>query len=335
MNAFEDIKNNAPTAPESINIRLLGFGDEEYAKELGNTVANAVRALSRFIDSEILDGITIAHDYNQALAELDRGVDGLKPLTGTQDDNAVGVAMCQAVLRDSNVKAHLVLNALVANQIMSSDKEEVKSVLCIIAHELGHAQDIKLREIAFPGTYLRETIKYSLQGILHHMSEVCWSEYIATRVSACFHPEQIKDHEDVFVSKFLSSPTQVNDAIRAYRTNGDIDKLLYVAVKEYGTVLKYASYVIGHLHGTGLNLIDNAQNFYATICSTEFEPICQKLDQALGDMHTTYGSWNSKEVWDKVGDVAWEYLDKRGLTLRAEGEKLHIDVPFRRETMPR
>jgi hypothetical protein len=61
-----------PTAPESIGVNLRGFLDAASAERFGNVIAEIVRYISRVMNLERLDGITVAFDYDDALAQLDR-----------------------------------------------------------------------------------------------------------------------------------------------------------------------------------------------------------------------------------------------------------------------
>ncbi len=58
-----------------------------------------------------LDGVTVAIDYDAALAGLDRGMEGLRRLTRSNTEEMQGVAMSPAVMRDGNERTHLVFNA--------------------------------------------------------------------------------------------------------------------------------------------------------------------------------------------------------------------------------
>lgn len=64
----------------SICVRGGCFATNEEAKAFANTLAAVICEISRYIDMKTLDGVTVGVDYAQALAELDRGRAGLRPL---------------------------------------------------------------------------------------------------------------------------------------------------------------------------------------------------------------------------------------------------------------
>ena len=147
-----------PTAPESIQVSLRGFTDAAGAEQFGNTMGVAIREFSRYIDLERLDGITIAYDYEDALAQLDRGYETTRPLTRTADNQLLGVAVAPAVLRDGAVKAHLVFHAPFVLPLEDAQSEHYRQALYLIAHECGHIEDLKHRDECFPGIILQQQI---------------------------------------------------------------------------------------------------------------------------------------------------------------------------------
>ncbi len=62
------------------------------ARRIGNAVGDWVRGFGHRFDLSRLDGVTVAFDYAQALAELDRGYETTFRLTPS-DGHAIGVAM--------------------------------------------------------------------------------------------------------------------------------------------------------------------------------------------------------------------------------------------------
>ena len=66
----------AANCAENIPVSARGFKDAETATRFAHVLAHVVRVVSRYIDLSRLDGITIAYDYDVALAALDRGYEG-------------------------------------------------------------------------------------------------------------------------------------------------------------------------------------------------------------------------------------------------------------------
>src|SRR5690348_14772103 len=90
-----------PSSLPQISIKLCGngFASEEQAQELGAFVRAFAYELGRYWPLNRLDAITIADNYNEELAAVDRGFEASKPLARS-DDYAQGVAMAVPVKRD-------------------------------------------------------------------------------------------------------------------------------------------------------------------------------------------------------------------------------------------
>lgn len=56
-------------------------------------LAAYIRYISKYINLERLDGVTVAFEYKEALNTLDRGFQPSEPLIATSSQEIVGVAM--------------------------------------------------------------------------------------------------------------------------------------------------------------------------------------------------------------------------------------------------
>ena len=73
------------TTPD-VRISLRGFSSEAGAKEMGEIVGIWLRILGACLNLERLEGVTVAYDYDAALAEIDRGISVRNPLAATRDE---------------------------------------------------------------------------------------------------------------------------------------------------------------------------------------------------------------------------------------------------------
>ena len=80
------------TAPSQVAVLVQGFTNQDEAIELGKTVGECLATLGSFLDLSTLDGVTIGIDFDAALASIDQGIDGLKPLDRTDTEAMQGVA---------------------------------------------------------------------------------------------------------------------------------------------------------------------------------------------------------------------------------------------------
>ena len=112
---MSDIKDEAlppSTTPSDLKVVVRDFTNEEAARHLEETILSVVRTLGCYMDLSRLDGVTVGIDYDAALASIDRGMPGLRPLTRSDTAEMQGVAMSPGVLRGDEVRTHLVFNVL-------------------------------------------------------------------------------------------------------------------------------------------------------------------------------------------------------------------------------
>ena len=114
------------TIPSDIQFSARGFADEDYAKKAIYKLHSVLSVLSQSIDLTDLDGVTVAFDYDEALAELDRGYETIYKLTATKDV-AIGVAMAPTVIRDGVIKSILSLTRTTRSASLRNPERKLSS----------------------------------------------------------------------------------------------------------------------------------------------------------------------------------------------------------------
>lgn len=331
----EQLSLPPPTAPETIPITFKGFADDVSISAFADDLGDVVRCISMWVNLERLDGITVAFDYNEALASLERGFQATIPLTPTSGNEIVGVAMTPAVLRDGIVKAHMVFYAPVVLPFRKKDKSpDYLRALYLIAHECGHVEELKHRDEAFPHTLLQSQFHDVGDALLGKTAEPLWQEYAACRASARFGPEQTAILEESLVSVLKVARSQCYAAIRKYRLHADVNRVLVEAGGPLCEPLRLTSYLIGHLDGLGLEL-ENVSLTKDLLDASLYGKFVTPLRNALRDLWADKGRWQSPQVFDPLKDIVRNVLGDVGMILsRPEGGQLHVVIPFTPETMP-
>ncbi|WP_428381836.1 hypothetical protein [Nevskia ramosa] len=320
------------TAPENIAVTLRAFASEEDARKLANIVCEYVRILSRSINLKNLDGITIAHDYHQALLELDRGKIYKTPLTAS-DGDVIGVAMTPSVWRDGALKSHIVINALFVQCLLEPMNDETRRAIYLIAHECAHVEVTSVFNQAFPGLIGSKTadLAWSLRwdGVMG-----CWDEYAASLISAPYGLDPTDDYEACFLDALESSRLKANGLICAYRTHADVGRILEEVFDVYGALFKLAGYHLGNLKGRNIGWRDRPQSA-AALEGHWFSPFFQRLSAALDAVIDSYGRWTDKTAFEAIGDILEDVVADNGLFLKRQANAgLYVEIPFRTETMP-
>jgi len=322
------------TLPPNISICLGGFQTETDANEVGMLVGGFLRLFGTYLNLERLDGVTVAYDYKAALAGIQRGANCSQELAATNDRFAVGVAMAVPVLRDGKPKSHLVLDAALVGLLRDQDNPDHQLAVGLLAHEAAHVHDLLMQDRAFPGFIMQRSVGYR-EGILLQIANPCWNEYAACRLSARFeYGKQLEWFGETFCEFAEEAKERSNEYIRQYRRRGDLNILVPQIVAEYGGVLKYAAYLLGHLDGLGLSISKDAPKAHELVNrKTYFTTIFVRFAACLRAMWETYGHWSGLEVFGPLKEIADDLLRVGGIEIQERAQGPYVNVPFTSDTI--
>lgn len=333
-----DFDNLPPSSmPTTVGFSVQGFNDEDVATRLAYAVADVVRVVGSFINLDRLDGVTIACDYDQALAQLDRGIDGLRPLIRSNTEEMQGVAMSPAVMRDGEVRTHLVFNAAYVATLVLDDATEDDRILAygVISHECAHVEITAAKERAIPDARFGTPIEGFEHAVMFQIAEICWDEYAACRMSAMFNRDQNERHAVTVIAAVKVARENSDNAIRSYRTHGDVDQLLAEAGPWLHQPIKAAAYLLGGMDADEADWSDFPEVKGALEDECYFE-IVGKLRAELRRLWNTRGEWAaSLDVFQGLEAIAKEVFEEGGLFFSTDLDgNCRIDVPFTPHTMP-
>jgi hypothetical protein len=187
---------------------------------------------------------------------------------------------------------------------------------------------------SFPGIELTRRYKDFDESFVWESSNACWDEYAASRISAPFGEKQLPLYEETFVTVLQNARERGNVMIRAFRSHGDIGRLMAEIVPVYTQVLTFASYVLGHLAGTGAE-VSAAARTKAALEGHWFAPRFTELSAELEKLWSRYNAWSKLEEFTTLGIIAKDVMREGGVDIqrRPSGE-IYINVPFSADTMP-
>ena len=315
------------TAPENIPVSLRGFDDTAEAERFAHLIAYYLRELSRGIDLSDLDGVTIAHDYENALLELDRGFETSHKLTPSRS-HAVGIAMTPQVLRDGKVKSHIVLNYPYVSPLGAESPDDLLADQAIhtLAHEAAHVEAASCFDRCFPGILLRQRCRDAWDAFRWQVILACYEEYTACRLSAPFGADPTSGIEDVFLQTLAKTKDDADKAVSDYFDHKDIDRVFAEVYGVHGTLLKFAAYHLGNRAGLGKDLND-LPDTAAALESSWFASHYHKLKSALDEIGNNHCVWETRDVFEVIGDLVDEMAMKSGIQPRLLSDgRLWIDV---------
>ena len=321
-----------PTAPATFGVTVRDWIGETEAQQLGECVGRFTYHLSRYIDLSNLDGLTLGGDYPKALAELDRGYESTIVLTPS-NDVAIGIAMTPSVIRDGQLKSHIVLNAALVSGLLDDQHELFRFALHTLAHESAHVQVTAAFEHCFPNVLLRSKRADLKEHCRWDVTLACWDEYAACRISAGFGEDPTDGYEQTFIQALQTAREKANTAIRAYRLHGDHSRIACEVYAEYGRLMKYAAYLLGDLDARDI-AVEDRPPVAAALDGHFFQPYLPRLRDALRALFEAFDAWTDEILFEGVGDIVEELAGEGGVYMtKSDPGFVNINVPFRIETI--
>lgn len=293
------------TLPKGLTLSI----PEAYSLSLGGATQYFLNLLGKIVDLSDLDGVTIAEDYHLAMTTLDRGYQTNHVLTAT-NDIATGVAMSPRVLRDGQLKTHILLDAGTIKPLADTKDPGFAQALYVLAHECAHVEVTARFDSAFPGELLRRKFSRLEQKLQWDVILPAWDEYAACRKSFGIGADQTASYEQILLDCLEKTPAETNAAISAYQKDGD--QLLGEVYRVHGELLKVASYYLGHLAGAGESWEDRAPT-NQVLAGSWFHPFLKRLDECLASIWAGYGEWADQSDFEEIGDIVDDMTEQAGV----------------------
>jgi hypothetical protein len=333
-----DVSNDLSdfTLPSNLSLSAHNFAEEEFAKSLLNKIASVLGVISKRIDLSNLDGVTISHDYDKSLAELDRGYQTNHVLTATKDV-AIGVAMTPRVMRGAKVKSHMVFNAPYVLGIIEDEGVETEAFytsLHLLAHESGHVEVSAAFDKVFPGWLLQHQHTDILGNLRWQVIMACWEEYTVCRICGDIGYDPLDGFAETFISVLDATKNSCVDAIKSYRVHGDVEDVICSVYGHLGNLLKYASYFLGALHGIGREMSE-FPDVHAALNDSVYKDDFDVASMCFEKLMSDHGDWPDMKNFEGLGDVVEGMAEREGIYAKfQEDDQLYIDIPYNPETMP-
>ncbi|UPJ52972.1 hypothetical protein IVB30_17610 [Bradyrhizobium sp. 200] len=229
----------------SFSVRLADFGDDVLAKEFAAVLDGVVGALIPSLPLHELDGFTLAVDYHDALAALDRGDPNLPRVTSRVLGYGLGVASPVAVIRDGVRKKHLVVSAVLAEMWLSPDADvraaglhTLVNMLAGIAHWTRYAAK---QETGFtPGAMERE---------LHSAVAAAPAHYWSARQAAFVKPDQGRVYAELVLDSLDFAEREIAKERARIPDKGGVGYTTMRALECVSAILSHAADWLGHHDG--------------------------------------------------------------------------------------
>lgn len=317
------------TLPKDLSIQLqLNWGTEDQARALGNTLMDCLREVGKYIDISDLAGVTVASDYDEGLATIDRGKEGLSPLGYTKNDIAEGCAKTVLVYRESNLKSYIIFKDIVVYSLLDKNERDIANTIYTVAHECAHVEFHSFFEHKIPGFLLKYAYVTHEEKFLMQFSESILMEYYACRISATFGKDDITNIAHNLVTDSLKDTLLKNKkAILSYRFHRNIPQLLVETGESILFPMQCIARLIGHLDGLDseydvFTYIDNSpeKNFLGKYIS--------EMQNCLRALWDSQDSWENISIFEPLNIIGKQLLHDAGIQFTSLPDgNLWVSVP--------
>ncbi|MCI1301291.1 hypothetical protein [Acetobacter sp.] len=227
----------------SYRVTLHDFGDDVLAQEYAAILQSVVGTLSQDIPLHDLDGVTIAADYDDALAKLDRGNPDLPPVASSALGYGIGAAKPVTVVRDGESKSHLVLAAGIAAAWTSDDAGVRASSLHLLIKMLaGIAHGTRYANVP---PFTPDAIGHALHFAVAHAPTGYWS----AKQAAFVDPDQGGNYADLVITSLDFARNEIEAARARMADDSDVGEALLIAFDCVSAVVNHVADWLGHRDG--------------------------------------------------------------------------------------
>lgn len=226
----------------SFSVRIQGSDDELLAKEYADILRSVVGVLSQELPLHELDGITIATDYDGALAELDRGDPELPPITSSALSYGQAVAKSVPVIREGLRKEHLVIDAGLAQTWLSSDAQVRATGLHTLVKRLAAIAHSTRYAAALQSTFDPDVMERELHAAVASTPSGYWS----ARQAAFVDPDQGQAYARLVIDSLDFAEQEIAAARADIPESGDITDVMMCALQCVSATLGHAANWLGH-----------------------------------------------------------------------------------------
>ncbi|OSZ69092.1 hypothetical protein CAP39_09875 [Sphingomonas sp. IBVSS1] len=310
-------------------LSFIGCGDTDNVRELSNAIQSIVTSLARALPLHRLDGITVAIDYRDAVASLDRGYDGASPADTAPEEIGQGIAQTITVKRDGIWKQRVIVDAAAAFVLLSEKNDDVEWGLYILVRQLAEVAISEMIERHLPNDWM-QPISERLDGLLYRSLHPAIFGYLGSHVSAGFgDPPR---HTDVKRELLITALGEMRSAGLAarfnYRYHGDMDRLLRVVMPRISYVLQFAADLLGHCAASGVEPFDSDGKLAHALSEAGLKLWFPVYRDRLERFRMRMGQWESFDEFLALNIHVERLMWQLGMLPWETPDGIRIEVPI-------
>jgi len=316
------------TTPAEYPIRLVGLQrSKEESEQLGYEVSALANSISQHMNLSALDGITISHDFMAGLMSLDHGYP-VNPNMRHAKSARDGISLSPIVVRDGQIKSHMIFREEDVSGLITSDDAEAQAwAMQVVAYECAQVTVRNGFHVRFPEVLLRQQLPI-VDLLRWTVITNSWDAFAATSLSVSIGQNPTEQHEAAFLELLERCPAYSNQLVSDYRTHRNVDGVLRGQFELWGTLIKYAGYLLGALDGTGKTIKD-LPLASGVLENHWFKPTFDALSEIFVALAKEFGRWENSMVFEPIGDLAQNLVASAGLYItRLPDGQAHVHIPM-------
>lgn len=321
---MDDLKSDFSVVVQSCVIDSPGTVEE--------AIKTIVRDLSLAFNINIscLDQIILSENYFNDVSRYKRN--GLKKSSPTQNEFGIGIAITIPFKTELEIRTIIFFDFNIANGFLKTARGR-KQFIHYLHHELCHVEDIYNKSIR-----LKEFLTQTVNGpdiYLLTFALSMWDEYYAHIKSVqTLDDDDFSDYE-LMLDVFEEMKTKINECIKEYRTNHDLNGVLEKCMPYIQFALCSMAKVAGNVHGKKLSFEKIFGDKFLQLVKTQSYQTYLNIEQCLGEMFAAYTSWTSVKVFTPLKRIVDEYIIQMGFILQTtDNGDLYVKIPLRPENTP-
>lgn len=309
-------------------VSFRGCADQATANRIADVVWVVVDQLGSHMPVRRIESITFASDYEQALADVDRGFQASSPLTPTSFEYGVGVAMAPLVLRNNGIRCCIVMRSWLGQALLSNeDSVDWRSAVHILGTMVARAAYIDMVDNALPGVLLKPLEDPWAAFFFRHVESVS-SNYFAARSVAGINPESNCGYQELFRNALKSAFETIPAARLEYRSHGDLDDFLEITMPRLSDVLAHGAAAIGHCDGLDESLTNNEET-KLLLEGNGLLGWCHVYQRDLETAYNRRGQWESLTDFLSLAIHLERLLWQFGIfPWRTDDNQVRVEIPL-------
>ncbi len=280
--------------PFQFELSFIGCGEEGELRELSNAIVGVVESLATALPLERLEGITVASNYLEAVASLDRGYENSCAPNVVPEKIGQGVARTILVKRKGHWKTRIVSDSRLALALLTDDEATVNWATYIFTRQLAEVAIPEIMERSLPGIWMSE-ISDPLHNFLYPSMHPAIVSYLTSHICAGFgdKAQLSADKRCVLMGAIRELKAAVLAARLEYRSHGKLDVLLGIAMPRISYVLQSAADLLGHCCASGEDPISPNGELSEALEDAGLEHWLPIFGDRLERFRLRFGRWES------------------------------------------